>query len=192
MRQSTVCLPRFKLPIKSKNYEVEHFLVMALCAIFFIGCSVDNNLDPIDEPTNLELYEKTISKAKARPFKVKGAGTFQIVAPIQCENLTQVLIDGQGNASHLGLFTVLITYCTDFEFNHFITGTMTAANGDELYFYSVGFGEDAEGQWTDYIYDGGTGRFENVTGELTMYGVSVFTSPTSGVYTNYGSGTLTY
>ncbi len=168
------------------------FLVMALCAIFFIGCSVDNNLDPIDEPTNLELNKKTIAKTKARPFKVKGAGTFQIVAPTACDNLTQVLIDGQGNATHLGLFTVLITYCTDFALTHEITGTMTAANGDELYFYSVGFGVDDEGEWTDYIYDGGTGRFEYVTGELTMYGVSVFTSQTTGVYTNYGSGTLTY
>lgn len=168
------------------------FLAMALSAMLNLGCSVDNNLEPIDESANLELNESTSLKAVTRPFKVKGSGTLEIVQPTECVDLVQILIQGQGNATHLGLFEVSITYCTDFEFTHNLTGIMTAANGDELYFYSVAFGADDEGEYTDYIYEGGTGRFEDATGELRLYGVTEFTGPTTGVYSNHGIGTLTY
>ncbi|MGB5530300.1 MAG: hypothetical protein WBQ32_10040 [Ignavibacteriaceae bacterium] len=131
-------------------------------------------------------------KAVTRPFKVRGLGTLEIVAPTECVGLAQIDIQGQGNATHLGLFTVTITYCTDFATTHILTGTQTAANGDELYFYSVGGGTDANGDYTDYLYDGGTGRFEFVTGELKLYDVVEFTGPNNGVYTNHGVGTLTY
>ena len=166
---------------------------ITLVSMFFMGCNVENVDDSINSSANLQ-FNANISKTKVftRPFKVKGSGTFEVVAPSEFQDLIQVLIQGQGNATHLGLFHAEITYCTDFEYNHYLTGKQIAANGDEIYFYSVGFGVDDEGEWTEYIYSGGTGRFENASGELKLYGVSEFTGPTSGVYKNHGSGTLSY
>lgn len=166
------------------------FMVLAFIAMLFVACTAEE-MEPLSETADLELNEIT-AKAVTKPFKVRGSGTLEIVPPTQCENLAQIDINGTGNATHLGRFSVEILYCTDFQTTTIITGTQTAANGDELYFYSVGFGVDAEGEYTDYIYDGGTGRFEFVTGELRLYGVTTFTGPTTGVYTNHGEGTLTY
>lgn len=168
------------------------FIVMAFFAMVFMGCSVES-IDPIDESANLELsQDNPTSKAVTRPFKVRGSGTLEMVEPTECVDLYQIDIQGQGNATHLGRFTVVITYCTDFQTTFILTGTMTAANGDELYFYSVGGGTDMNGDYTDYLYDGGTGRFEYVTGELKLYDVVEFTPPGPGVYTNHGFGTLTF
>lgn len=163
--------------------------VMALGAMLFMGCSVD----PIEDSADLQVNESTTTyRAVTRPFKVRGSGTFEVVAPNSCPGLTQIHIQGSGNATHLGLFTADITYCTDFAAIHQLSGKQIAANGDEVYFYSVGFGVDEQGQFTDYIYEGGTGRFLNATGELRLYGVSEFTTPTTGVYSNHGTGTLTF
>jgi hypothetical protein len=166
------------------------FMVLAFIAMLFMACTAEE-MEPLSETAALELNDNT-TKAVTRPFKVKGSGSFEVVAPTECVNLAQIDIQGTGNATHLGKFNVVITWCTDFQSINFLTGTQTAANGDELYFYSVGFGADAEGEYTDYVYDGGTGRFEFVTGELRLYGVTTFTGPTTGVYTNHGEGTLTY
>ena len=183
--------------------KLKLFFLTVLSAFLFLGCSTDNQEDFLDDSSSSKLSEDNIvAKVVERPFKVKGSGTFSFVSfppTEECENLLQYLIEGEGNATHLGRFSVTITYCTDFGNNSFITGTQVAANGDELDFYSVGFGVDEQGQWTDYIYDGGTGRFTNATGELRLYGIVEFTDfdpftdlPIAGVYTNFGYGTLTY
>lgn len=170
----------------NRNYFMKAKLaiwLVALLAIAFIGCTSD---DPVDD-----IQERSVQVE--RPFKVEGSGTFEIVAPDVCEDgLVQVLIQGSGNATHLGLFNVTIDYCTNFANIHILNGHMEAANGDLLYFYNVGGGQDENGIYTDYYYYAGTGRFENVTGTLKLYGVSEFTGPTSGVYSNHGEGTLTY
>jgi hypothetical protein len=170
--------------------KANYLFVLAFIAMLFMACSAEE-MDPVSETAALELNDGS-TKAVPRPFKVRGSGSFEVVAPTECVNLAQIDISGEGNATHLGRFNVEITYCTDFMNTQILTGTQTAANGDELYFYSVGFGVDEEGEWTDYVYDGGTGRFEFATGELRLYGVSTFTGPTTGVYTNHGEGTLTY
>ena len=102
-----------------------------------------------------------------------------------------VLVEGSGNGTHLGLFTVEITYCTD-GVNPFtdITGIQTAANGDQLFMTLVGAGEEpGHGTYQDYMYHGGTGRFENATGNIRMYG---YVDPVKLVWELEGEGTLTY
>jgi hypothetical protein len=181
------------------------FLLMVLSTFLFLGCSTDNQEDSFYDSSNSKLSEDNlVAKVVTRPFKVKGSGTFSFVSfPFteECGSYLQYLIEGQGNATHLGKFTVTITYCTDFVDYHYLSGTQVAANGDELEFYSVGSGVDEQGQWTDYIYDGGTGRFTDAEGTLRLYGVFEPTDfdfsidpplPLAGVYSNHGSGTLTY
>lgn len=157
--------------------------------MFFVGCS-NESIDNINESIDNSVFER--SAIKQRPFKVKGAGSFYAVPPTACENLVQIFIDGEGTGSHVGRFEVEITYCTDFQLINLITGTMTAANGDKLYFTSDTSGVDENGSYSDYIFNGGSGRFEFVTGEFRLYGIQNFDSPTSGTYTNSGSGFLSY
>ncbi|MBT8287801.1 MAG: hypothetical protein KJO00_07260 [Bacteroidia bacterium] len=158
-------------------------LFMAMIAISFISCDVD---EPIDESQKRGVQVE-------RPFKMRSSGTFQIVTPVVCdEGLVQVLIEGQGKGTLIGNFSVTITYCTDFGDIHILNGYQIAANGDQLFFYNIGGGEDENGFYNDYYYYSGTGRFENVSGTLRLYGVFEFTGPTSGVFSNQGEGTLTY
>jgi hypothetical protein len=83
---------------------------------------------------------------------------------------------GVGNATHLGKFKwedeETATFNPDFTFSVVGSFTMTAANGDKLTgtFETTGF-VNAEGQLVingEYVFDGGTGRFANATGEGTL------------------------
>lgn len=162
--------------------------------IGILACNEDPLPDPLEESLLTTVAAKAdMGKAVSRPFKIKGTGTFEIVQSTECGELTQIYLEGQGNATHIGKFTVTITYCTDFGENSRITGTSVAANGDELYFYSFGGGTDEIGEYQDYIFEGGTGRFEDLVGDLRLYvKLFEFTSPTGGIYANEGEGTFTY
>ena len=102
-----------------------------------------------------------------------------------------VLVEGNGNGTHLGLFTVEITYCTKGENpSTEILGVQTAANGDQLFMVLVGAGEEPNrGYYQDYLYYGGSGRFENATGNIRMYG---YVDPVNMVWELEGEGTLAY
>lgn len=73
------------------------------------------------------------------------------------------------------------------------TFTITAANGDVIH-GTINFI-----QWTSettfeevVVFDGGTGRFENATGEFNESVVVVWDTEVSGTFTAIGEGTLTY
>ncbi len=179
------------------------FFLMALSAFLFLGCSTDNQEDFFYDSSNANLSEDNLAaKVATRPFKIKGAGTWQVLPEAtDCgPELFQGSIQGQGNATHLGLFSVALTTCTNFFDYYYFEGTLTAANGDLLNAYSVASGFTDEGEeWTEYIFDGGSGRFEYATGNLRLIGVSIPTEfhpdtglPVAGVYTNYGYGTIRY
>ena len=169
-------------------------LLIAILAGFLLSCNEDPLLDPLEEAVLVQseqnLAASKASKAVTRPLKIRVEGTLTIEGE-ECAPLAQVNVEGIGNATHLGKFSVSIIWCTNFAEINTQNGTQVAANGDELYFYAVGFGTDENGDWTDYVYDGGTGRFEFATGDLRLYGIVTFTGPT-GVFTNSGEGTLTY
>lgn len=153
---------------------------------FVLGCSTDPLVD------DSQTADVTFTSAKERPFKVRGQGTFEMVATTECDTPYQIALMGNGNGTHVGLFSVEITWCTDFDLITYLTGTITAANGDLLYFYSVGFGVDDNGEYGDYIFEGGTGRFDDCYGELRLHTTIVPTSPGFGTYTNFGDGYLIY
>ena len=116
-----------------------------------------------------------------------------MVEPTVCtDGLMQFAIEGMGNATHLGKFEVNLTNCTNLSDIQFISGSATAANGDFINFLSVGAGLDDLGTYTEYMINGGSGRFEYATGLVRLYDEIEFTSPTGGIFTNQGIGTITY
>lgn len=155
--------------------------------------------DPLSPSSDEALYWSNASrsrdsnlKAVEKIFKLQSEGTLAISPGADCANLTQITILGTGNATHLGKFELAIVWCTDFMGTNRLIGTQVDANGDEIYFYAVAFGEDSRGEWTDFVFIGGTGRFTHASGNLRLYNQVTFTSPQLGLYSNSGEGIIRY
>lgn len=165
---------------------------LAMAGLVF-GCSPEE-LDAPLASTALQSNETELTaKAVHRPFKLSGEGTLNVAAnTTACPGLMQLTVNGTGNATHLGKFEVSLVWCTNFTDINYATGTQVAANGDELYFRLAGMGYDADGEWADYVYEGGTGRFENANGELHERIYTTFVDPVNAVYTSTANGWLSY
>lgn len=188
------------------NFRV--ILVLFFLPILF-GCSKNNS--PLEEKANLKaelllspfnhyvdkaFHQNVTSKlngnAVTREIWIRNSGTITFIpnSP-DCDPYIQVLIQGQGNATHLGLFTIEISYCSD-GVNPVgpILGVQTAANGDQLLTALVGAGYDEDlGNYMDFIYYGGTGRFVDASGAVRLYGLVDYYNQ---VFELQGSGTLTF
>ncbi len=104
---------------------------------------------------------------------------------------------GEGTVPHLGLSTVFEEWCYNPSIPNDLgtrSVTFTAANGDELwgthYFFEgispISFEER-------YNFDGGTGRFENATGDFTqIVDINFDETGLAGTFILNGEGTLTY
>jgi hypothetical protein len=80
------------------------------------------------------------------------------------------LILGEGHASHMGHYTVKNTFGFYYGYPTYF-GFLTAANGDEIRTVVIDSGPDpVYGIYLEYIVLGGTGRFEGITGTISMYG----------------------
>ncbi|WP_445386039.1 hypothetical protein ACT6NV_04340 [Robiginitalea sp. IMCC44478] len=168
------------------------FLLLAMAGLL-IGCSPEE-LDSTLESTTLKagVNEKSTNDVQ-RPFKLRGEGILSLSQDTDdCPGLMQLTVNGSGQASHLGNFQVSLVWCTNFTDTNYASGKQIAANGDELYFYLVDNGVDENGEWALYSYEGGTGRFENLRGELYERITTTFTGPFTAVYTNTGNGWLSY
>ena len=176
-------------------------VLLAFVALLF-GCSEDTLLNDLAKSADENALQSEMVNANkkepvTRPFKLRGSGTF---APMNepCDSgLLQLLVAGSGNATHFGLFNVEITYCTNPPVGsiHILNGTLTAANGDKIFFYSnnlINIGDsglDDGGLFTIYHITGGTERFNQASGDFKLYGIVDFEN---GVYSNYGEGEITY
>lgn len=106
----------------------------------------------------------------------------------------QFVIEGSGIATHIGLFTVSNLACVDVSGNFLspLYGFITAANGDEIH-TQMGMPypdlDNPPNIFYPYTIIGGTGRFENATGELLMHGISDFVTMT---WSLTGEGEITY
>jgi len=137
---------------------------------------------------NSEFKKTPNANAVTKKFKVRATGTMSMEACEFGEGFGKSIIEGRGNATHLGLFTVSLSYCFDENGPvENIYATQIAANGDEL--YSVVIGADPEENSLDFSYYGGTGRFENASGFITLYFTFDYAN---GTFTNFGEGTITY
>jgi len=124
-----------------------------------------------------------------KKFKIRAAGTM-IMTPDSpdCGGFIQVSVRGKGNATHLGLFTIELDYCSDGSAPLGpIYATQTAANGDKL--FSVVVGGDPSVNSLDFLYYDGTGRFEGGSGFITLFFEFDYANQT---FSNYGEGTITY
>lgn len=171
-----------------------------LVSIAFVACNEDPMPDPVEEALLTEVKAQASNGvAVTRPLKLRSSGTLVIVESTDCGALLQYEIEGQGNSTLLGKFTVHLNLCTDWQGTSFAWGKVVAANGDEQYLYTVGNGSDENGDYTAYVYNGGTGRFEDLTGDLRLYfRLFEFTNvapgglPLEGIFENEGLGSLTY
>jgi len=172
----------------------------------FVGCS-----QPITptSPTSLSSASLSIASSEARvtgagvlsndqevPFKGRLEGTATITPGTP--PFLSVSIEGTGNATHLGRFTVEIPHVVNTT-NRTSTGTyeFTAANGDTL---TAGFTGQATLTAPGVLsvvetatITGGTGRFADATGSFTVERLfnqvtGVTTGSFQGAITSPGAG----
>lgn len=173
----------------------------ALMALFFISysCTQETVLDSEEPIEAVNASVKKDTDEKRRPWKIRSAGTFQAIGPsAECSNPelpVTILLEGSGNASHIGLYDVAITWCTNPIFDlaapeNFIVGTLTAANGDIIYFESTSF----NGESVDYRVTDGTGRFAGASGVFNLATTQFAVNPETGAgtYANQGEGYIIY
>jgi hypothetical protein len=123
---------------------------------------------------------------KDLPFKAK------TVVVNEQENNGCTDTDHVGTGTHLGRFDLSETLCVVPPFFD-VVGTLVAANGDELYFTAEGeFDLDTfELVWsTGWVFDGGTGRFENATGQADE--TLIRESPTGPIIGVTVKGTISF
>ena len=146
-----------------------------------------------NEPLTLEYrrdrsYNPHLNgKAVAKPFKIRSAGSLSYIFGQGGCNV-RIVLSGNGNASHMGNFSIEADLCLDNE--PFII-TSTGANGDQLFAtFRRPPTTDANGLVTQYyMIIGGTGRFENASGQYDLYGV---VDPAKGIFDHSGEGTIVY
>jgi hypothetical protein len=186
-----------------KLHCLKPFFGMAIAALLLISysCSPEGNSSEFGDGPELNAVDAKADNGKKvkRPWKIRSAGTFAFDPSLASECGTAqppFRIEGSGEASLVGRYAVEITWCAPLSPIQFINGTLTAANGDEIYFISTLFTPE-EGK-VEYMVTGGTGRFHGVTGEFTLFDVEplVFENgpgePPRGTYANAGEGYLEY
>jgi hypothetical protein len=128
------------------------------------------------------------------PFKGQSSGVVTTLAFDPSTNIASSRVEGEGNATHLGHFTVTGDVALDV-----VTGipvgtwTLTAANGDMLFLKMGGHGIDSTHGFGAFTILGGTGRFTGATGYYEQVITFAF-PPTAGInplpYTDVLEGTI--
>ena len=155
--------------------------VLGAVCLTVVGCS--QRISP-NSPTSLSSVSPSIASPDATangaglsndrevPFKGRLEGDVTIT-PLTPPFLS-VSVEGTGNATHLGRFTVKIPHVVNFT-NSTSTGTytFTAANGDTLAAGFTGQGSPAPTPGVLSVVEistitGGTGRFAGATGSFTV------------------------
>lgn len=194
---------------------MKKILIIAAVALLFGSCKKDTITETTNQ-ADLKKYAEISSSAlllKAndgtdiqmsanksnngkrvtRPLKSKGSGTISYIPGGCGDGTLQFRSDGTGNSTALGLQTQVTTFCISLTTGQVIGaigGVGTAANGDKLNYTLVGAGMDpATGfMFQNYAFTGGTGRFADATGNMTLlYSVN---TPTNYEYT--GEGSITF
>ncbi len=137
--------------------------------LFVFGCSeaLQEEMDQNPELKSGKMVE--------RPFIIHSStGTMGFLVSDECPDLgpgvpNRFVVNGSGNATHLGKFTVKNFMCLD---GSPIQGELTAANGDKIFTMVTKepWMEDGVIHYYYSILDG-TGRFEDAGGYVVMFGV---------------------
>ena len=198
-----------------KKYIMKKLLFILLVGLLITACSNDTELFAPMEADEIVVVDEGIEtdtdrpqlhlrgKAVTKPFKIKGSGalTYDETENDCGEDYVFVEVMGAGTATHLGKYTLYLSYCRYLEEDGedtVPTGYHIAANGDYL-FTEMGpkddetpvEGVDEGGFYIYFLYTGGTGRFEEAEGWVKLY--FEFDDPEIPfIYSNYGEGELTY
>ena len=183
-------------PIKQLLPRILTGFILTSFLLLSYSCTQESVLDS-EETLNAVYAKADKGKRVKKSWKINSSGTFapDFSMAAECGGLLPLKIEGSGNASHIGLFDVVILWCTGGIGGpaNFITGTLYTANGDLIYFESVEFRPFE----IDYIVTGGTGRFDGAEGAFTLTQTefnieSPDGAPPSGTYTNEGGGHIIY
>jgi len=129
------------------------------------------------------------------PFKGRSSGVVTAVGFDPVAGIAYTHVAGQGQATHLGHFTVSADVAVDVATgNARGTWTLTAANGDMLFLAMGGHGIDETHGFGTFTVVGGTGRFQGATGsyeQIISFAVPLGTSD-SIPYTDVLEGTISF
>ena len=130
--------------------------------------------------------------ASTRPFHLVEHGRLTVTPRDPSGTVLDVVANGVGTATHLGVITVertaVLTETSPGVFDFKGEATLTAASGEKLNSTITGTFNAAVGH-ADLVYEwtGGTGRFENATG-TTFWSVDV----ADGEYDVVATGQIIY
>ena len=174
-----------------------NFAVMAFVILAVAGCVKDESTTPLNKGQDGNMLLKKHPVTKTIKF-MNSSGTIDVIYSEENECFPAYalsLINGDGNATHLGHFTVVNTYCVDFEGHpaSSISGLLTAANGDQIFTQiadpSTGIYPGDNGlMFFEYEIIGGNGRFDGADGDILMWG----TINEDMTWELEGEGTITY
>jgi hypothetical protein len=149
---------------------------IGLLIVAVTGCAGDG-------PTALNAPADPVASAvSTNPVPFKARYDWRVVgeAPAPgCDGPgeARAFLEGQGTGTHLGRFTITLNHCgrpgLPLSDGH---GTFVAANGDRLYITYFGVG-GLTGTFPVFNFEsrvqfaGGTGRFEDATGDVTVLGI---------------------
>lgn len=158
---------------------------VSIASLFVLGASVLSLACDRAAPTSPGAVLAEVSSASSLPpqdasafVPFKARYTFQTVAgpvePCGTSGRNRTFVEGEGNGTHLGHFTVSLSQCglpggvlADGR------GTFVAANGDWLHFTYTGQATRS-GNLITFVssvdFAGGSGRFEGASGTATTLG----------------------
>lgn len=178
-------------------------LILVPALAFATACANDYPVAPVRDISWPEVASMSRSASSGMvPFTYSGSGT-TITSGFGCEgDATNLVLSASGvfYSSHMGKITSTWVNCFTSALA-FVSqyGTMTAANGDKVFWY--GSADDGSSMVLDFAsltytasnfwIIGGTGRFEGAVGTFDYYGefVSDFSSATgigNGVMSSVG------
>lgn len=151
---------------------------------------------------DLQTYLKSAKSAKKTLTKSiefkRSTGTFSVVPNMGfCDDIPaplQMVVEGSGIATHLGLFKVLNLACMDIYGNFLspVSGFITAACGSEIHtMMGVPYPDldNPPNLYYPYTIIGGTEKYKGASGYFLMYG---YTDPATGKWSFTGKGEITY
>lgn len=163
--------------------------LLASLVLLAIGCS-QSPVAPSQIPTAVSSAATTgpatsggntqLSGMKGQDVPFSGAVTGQLQMSANLARCSAPLrfgvSDAIGNALHMGNMTYHTEQCVNPTNGQITAGVLvlTAANGDEIHGTFSGQAQSAEGEshvLADFVFTGGTGRFEHATGEAEMTAV---------------------
>jgi hypothetical protein len=117
----------------------------------------------------LGAYPATVEADPAVPVPFKGRAEYTLTA---VETDGTLRYSGTGNATHLGLFTADASLFPDGDGTFSATVVFTAANGDQLFIIAEGEFTSPTSVLGTATITGGTGRFEDATGDAVFMDVT--------------------